>query len=396
MEPNSILVLGGLALVAVGLLVVIVRVQNLAVRVLSGALALTLAATAGMAMVNDYYGYYQSWTQLSADLSGSYGSFANTTIASRAVNGTPAGRLIALPLPGPTSGITRGGFVYLPPQYFQPRYARTAFPVVELLHGTPGKPTAWFVHLNVVSIADHLIAERRMGPVVLVMPTTSVGHNFQECVDAPGALDDTYITHDVRADVQARFRVSRDPAQWGVAGYSSGGYCAANLALRHPGAFGASGVMDGYYRPQDGPAAAALHNDPAAESANNPLGLAAALTRDARPLPAFWISAGTGVAADINGALAFTRALHGVEQVPLYRERDAGHNFYAWQPALPQLLSWMWQQLAPPDLRVQFPIAGGVQTHAIYAPGAQPTGHSRNSASMTQRQRGKQHGQRHV
>ena len=63
----------------------------------------------------------------------------------------------------------------------------------------------------------------------------------------------------------------------GVAGYSSGGYCAANLALRHRGSFGAAAVINGYFRAADGPPARA-EQWPAAGSANSPLYLAERLT----------------------------------------------------------------------------------------------------------------------
>jgi len=201
--------------------------------------------------------------------------------------------------------------------------------------------------------------------MVLVMPTMSVGTDYQECLDTAGALDDTYITRDVRDDITARLRVSPDAAEWGIAGYSSGGYCAANLALRHPAEFGASGIMDGYFRPQDGPAAKALHYDATAEAANDPLLEAATAGRDGGPLPAFWLSTGAADAGDLAGVRAFTTALHGVEAVPVYQVPGAGHNFYAWEPALPYFLQWAWTQLAPPDLRVQFPLAGPVRNTTI-------------------------------
>ena len=374
MEPNSISFMVTLFLVAAALLALLLRTRMLLVRLAAGLLSLVLAATGGMAVVNDYYGYYQSWSQLSADLSGSYSSFATTT-ASRTQTASAGGRLESLSLPGALSGINRPGLVYLPPQYFRPGYAHTRFPVVELLHGTPGNPAQWVVQLRIVQVMDRLIAAHDIGPLIVVMPTMSVGRSFQECVDAPGALDDTYITRDVRADVLARFRASTVSAEWGVAGFSSGGYCAANLALRHRSAFGAAGIMDGYFRPQDGPAAAALHFNRSAEAANDPLRLAAALPRGASPLPAFWISAGTGVAVDIQGARAFTAALHGVESVPLYQEPGAGHNFYAWSASVPRLLSWMWSELAPPQLRVRFPVAGAVRNGTLIAPPPIVVGH---------------------
>lgn len=374
MEPNSIALLVVLLAATAALLWVVARMRHIVVRVLAGLVATALAMTAGMGVVNDYFGYYETWSQLAADFSGNYASFT-VHAGDRADRASSGGRLEKVTLPGRHSGISRPGLVYLPPQYFQAKYRHVRFPVVELIHGTPGSPTSWVVHLEIVRLADTLIARHLIGPMVLVMPTMSVGRHFEECVNAPGALDDTYITQDVRADVEARFRVSRIPAEWGIAGYSSGGYCAANLAMRHRGSFGAAGIMDGYFRPQDGPAAAALHDNVAAEAANDPIRLAAALPAGASPLPAFWMSAGSGDAADLAGARAFAAALHGVERVPLFREPNAGHNFYAWAPALPHLFPWLWAELAPPSVRVRFPIAGGVQHELLPAPGAAPQQH---------------------
>lgn len=366
MEPNSIWLVALLLCAAGALIYVVARYRPLAAKIAGGLMAVVLSTAAGIAIVNDYYGYYQSWSQLSADLSGKYASFDATTTVARPVTRS-SGRIGVMTFRGPQSGITRSGLVYLPPQYFARRYAHTQFPVVELLHGTPGRPSDWTVHMGIVPMLNRMISLHEVGPMIIVMPTMSVGRHFQECVNAPGALDDTYITYDVRNDVLAKFRASRLPAEWGVAGYSSGGYCAANLALRHRAEFGAAGILDGYFRPTDGPAAAALHNNPAAEAANDPLLLAAALHRDVRPLPSFWISAGTGDKADIAAAHAFGAALHGVEQTTLYREPGARHNFYAWRPAVPRMLQWMWTQLAPPSLRVQFPITGPVHNSTIPA-----------------------------
>jgi enterochelin esterase-like enzyme len=271
-------------------------------------------------------------------------------------------------LAGAASGISRPGFVYLPPQYFEAKYAHVRFPVLELLHGSPGTPANWVFQINLAGIMDRLISHDLAGPMIVVMPAIDDGSRFEECVDAPNAKDDTYVTQDVRHDVLAHFRAATDPAEWGIGGYSSGGYCAANLALRHRADFGAAAMMDGYFQPTAGPAAAALQNDPAAEDANNPLLTASRLAAGAHPLPGFWLAAGTGDSADQRAARDFVHALHGVEQATLYREPGAGHNFYAWRPALAPMLVWMWSRLASPDLRVQFPIAGGVH-HALITPG---------------------------
>lgn len=377
MAPNSILLLVLLLVLAAAGVAGVIVLPRLFVKIGCGLLALLFAMTSGVAVVNDYYGYYQSWTQLSADLTGSDASFAGTTIPHRSVGRVRHGQLRAVTFRGARSGITRGGFVYLPPQYFEHPYAGVRFPVLELIHGSPGDPAFWIVHLHLVSVMEHLLAAHSLGPMIIVMPAMSVGRQYEECLDVPGgARDDTYISADVRADVLAGFRASRDPAQWGIAGLSSGGYCAVNLALRHRGLFGAAAAMDGYFRPGDGPAGRLLRHDRVLEAANDPLLAASRLTSGVHPLPAFWLSAGTGDAKDWAAALAFSRALHGVEQISVYREPGAAHNVYAWAPALPHLLAWAWTQLAPPSLRTQFPVAGPVHAGTITAP-RPPRGSSR-------------------
>jgi S-formylglutathione hydrolase FrmB len=328
-----------------------------------GVVALALAATGGMAVVNDYYGYYQTWGQLSADLTGSYAQFTSTALGNRS-DPQLTGKVISVPMPGAASGINRTGYVYLPPQYFQRTYAHTKFPVVELLHGTPSYAATWLVHMHVDSLANQLISHRLMGPMVLVMPQAYTGHTYQECLNSTHGQDDTYLTYDVRHDIESRFRVSTAPAEWAVSGISSGGYCAANLALRHPTMWGASGIISGYFRPQDGPAAAVLNHDPAAEDANDPLLLARQLTARSTPLPSFWLSAGMNDTADIAGAQAFAAALHGIERVTIFRD-PGSHDFYSFGPAFARVLPWAWTQIAPPSLRVRFPVAGGVTSRSI-------------------------------
>jgi enterochelin esterase-like enzyme len=363
-EPNSILLVVLVFLAAAGLLVVLVWRRHIVIKVAAGVVALALATFGGMALVNDYYGYYQTWGQLGADLTGNYSQFTSAAIGNRS-DAPLHGKVISLRLSGRESGINRGGYVYLPPQYFQKQYAHTRFPVVELLHGSPSYAASWLVHLHADQLANQLISKHLMGPMVLVMPQTYTGNTYEECLNSARGLDDTYLTYDVRHDIEGRFRVSTDPARWGLIGVSSGGYCAANLALRHRAMFGAAGIMSGYFRPQDGPAAQILGDNPAAEADNDPLLLARKLTFNSSPLPAFWLSAGTGAGADIAGARAFAAALHGVERVSLYREPGGGHNFYAFGPAFERVLPWAWMRLAPPDLRVRFPIAGGVTQRKV-------------------------------
>ncbi len=356
--PDSRLLTVLLVIASAGLLAAAIRYRLLPVKVLCGALSIMMAMTGGIAAVNYYYGYYKTWGALWADVHGGTGDLGTISAATTTTTTALAsGRFGWTTLPGKLSGYNRRALVYLPPQYGQARYADVRFPVAELFHGTPGTPLSWDSVLQINRVADTLIARHIIGPMVLVMPSINgSGRDYQDCVNGPGVSDETYLTRDVRADMLARYRVSADPYEWGAGGYSSGGYCAANLALRHPGSFGAAAVIEGYFQAADGPAGAALNDTGSLETANSPLNLAERLTPGSGPVPAFWVAAGTNDGADYRPATAFTAALNRIEQVPFVKLSNARDTGNAWQAALPTALAWMWQQLAPPDLRVMFPV----------------------------------------
>ena len=367
--PDSRLLTAVLIAASVALLVAAGRLRLLPVKALCGALSIAVAMTGGIAAVNYYYGYYTTWGQLAADFSGGAGNLGVIT-ATTSATALGSGRIGWVQLPGKLSGYSRRGLVYLPPQYSQARYAHLRFPVVELFHGTPGTPLSWSTVLRVGQVADSLLARHLIGPMVLVMPAINgTGHNYQDCVNGPRVNDETYLLKDVRNDILARYRVSHDPYEWGVGGYSSGGYCAANLALRHPGSFGAAAVLNGYFRAADGPAAGALSNSPSLEAANSPLYSAEKLTANSSPLPAFWVAAGAADKADYPAATMFTAAMNRVQQVPFVK-LNAGDTGGTWSAALPVALTWLWQQLAPPDLRVRFHVRTTARAliSSIYVP----------------------------
>jgi hypothetical protein len=355
--PDSQLLTALLIVASAGLLVAVFRLRPLPARIACGALSIVVAMTGGIAVVNYYYGYYTTWGQMWADFHGGTGNLGVITPATSA-SMLGSGRLGWTDLPGKLSGYDRRALVYLPPQYSQAKYARVRFPVVELFHGTPGtNPLAWDTRLRIGQVADSLLAKHLIGPMVLVMPTINgPGHQFQDCVNGPAVNDETYLTKDVRTDVYAHYRVSHDPYQWGLSGYSSGGYCAANLALRHPGSYGAAAVINGYFRAADGPAAGALNNSQQLEAANSPLYLAERLTLDSSPLPAFWVAAGTNDRPDYKPATMFAAAMDRIQQVPFVKLNNVGDTANGWAAALPAALTWLWQQLAPPDLRAMFPV----------------------------------------
>ncbi|HEY1824245.1 MAG TPA: alpha/beta hydrolase-fold protein [Trebonia sp.] len=353
--PDSQLLTVLLIALSVSLLVAAIRLRLLPVRAVCGALSIVVAMTGGVAVVNYYYGYYTTWGALWADFHGGTGGLGVISTATTSTSTLKSGHIGWITLAGKLSGYSRRGLVYLPPQYDEAQYAHVQFPVVELFHGSPGSPLGWETLLKISQVADSLLAEHLMGPMVLAMPAINgPGNDYQDCVNGPAVNDDTYLTQDVRTDIYSHYRVSHDPYEWGLGGYSSGGFCAANLALRHRDSFGAAAIINGYFQAADGPAGAALNNNKSLEAANSPLYLAERLTTDSSPMPAFWVAAGTNDKSDYPPATEFAAALGRIEPVPFIK-LSAGDTANAWEAALPTALSWLWQQLAPPDLRVLFP-----------------------------------------
>lgn len=368
MGPTSVSVFVVVGLLAVALLVCVARAPHWAWKAAAGAMSLIVGVFGGALVVNDFYGYYTSWGAAVADITGHGARYAlHEAVQEPGGSKTPAGRLISVTLPGPLSGISRKALVYLPPEYDDPQFRTVRFPVIELLHGSPGNPSSWIVGLHINRYVDQLIANRRMGPVVLVMPAINRTPRSQdECLDTPATKDDIYLSQDVPSDIRARFRVATDPAEWGLMGYSSGGYCAANLALRHRTSFGATAILDGYFVPSEGPAARALKN-PAALAANNPL-QAATAALPGTPMPACWVAAGTGNGADYRAAQSFANAMSRLTQTTLFIEPGFHHSPAAWRVGARAALPWLWQALAPPDLRLQNPTVSSPTAHP------QPTG----------------------
>src|SRR5579859_6470283 len=122
---------------------------------LSAQLGLVLVAAL---LINGYGDFYPTWGDLlGADQQVTFGASTGTSgdalptgHGSRLVrpdgpapaflSGRPAavGQVSSVRLLGPRTGLGQQAYVYLPPQYFQPAYARTRFPVVLMMTGFPG------------------------------------------------------------------------------------------------------------------------------------------------------------------------------------------------------------------------------------------------------------------
>jgi enterochelin esterase-like enzyme len=404
LEPQSTVFFLLLVVIFIGVLWWMLKASHVAVKILAGFLAFASAMVFGIATVNKYYDYYQTWGSAEADLTnqGPPATTVPTTVndpgtAFSALAGhhfqlsiaRQFGLTLHMTIHGRRSDITRAVYVSLPPQYFRPGfYQNYHFPVIELIHGFPGQPQDWITVLGVNSILDSLVSQHRARPAVLVMPDANGGRGVSlQCLNqARGPQDDTYLAKDLPDYIASQFRVQRPGTGWGVAGYSEGGFCAANLGLQHGLVYSFAGVLSGYFQPSDNQ----LMNPPRQVSPfggsrkqarlNSPADLLRSI-KLGRAIPQFWLGAGRADADDVRSAETFSQLLQ-VRQpaVTIKLVPNGGHTMLTWRLLLPPMLRWMTNGLAQ-------------QVTMYYSPAARARRAAAAAAAVAKRSgTGQQHG----
>jgi enterochelin esterase-like enzyme len=359
-----------------GLLVWVALARQVVFRVLAACLAFLPAMVFGVAAVNKFYDYYQTWGGMINDLTGQgTGSIPKYAAGGAGTNkqfdknigrvtsqaeDAQVGYLFQTSVTGAHSHLARDVYVYLPPQYFQKAYRHYKFPVIELLHGSPGDPQAWVDVMAVIPTFLSLLEPHPKDAAVLVMPDTDGGLRYElQCLNNPGGIQDmTFIARDVPEAIARIARVQPPGRAWGLAGYSEGGYCAANIALQDPKGYGAAGVLSGYFAPirsqvpaGNKPGGRPLKVDvflghPGLQLINTPREYVTRVPVN-DVLPAFWLAAGAQDKQDVLAAQNFRQLLQTrVANVPFMVVQGGGHQGSVWRAALGPMLRWMTPQLA--------------------------------------------------
>ncbi len=220
----------------------------------SGLACVVLVVAGTAAAVNRHFGLYRSWASLTGVNSRDLVPAENPHALARATAPLPSGiaarshgQLLSLHVPGELSQFpATGALVYLPPQYGAAGWGARGFPVAEAIPGSPGKPIDYINGMQADTQLDRAIAAHEIPPTIVVFPQSNVNvFRSLECTDtADGYLSETYLTTDVHAWVTQHLNTDR--RRWTILGYSTGGYCALNLAYRHPDLFARAASLDGY------------------------------------------------------------------------------------------------------------------------------------------------------
>ncbi|MGI5481351.1 alpha/beta hydrolase [Streptomyces lavendofoliae] len=202
------------------------------------------------------------------------GPKAEFTTANTLPDGT---RIGVTTLRGAKSGFTGKVWVWAPPQYFDPRYAASGFPVLIALPGGNGYPNNYWMgtDLKLQSSISEWSKEGKSLPFVVVMPVLNPDkEHYYDGSDIPGRPRmGTWMTEDVPDFVRANFRTFASRDGWAFMGSSSGGFVGLKSVLKHPDRFKAV-IASGPDTVPDSPLWAGHEKE---RRANDPERLAAAL-----------------------------------------------------------------------------------------------------------------------
>jgi enterochelin esterase family protein len=147
-------------------------------------------------------------------------------------------------------GQQRPVMVYTPPGYHQRRSAEPeeCLPLIVLMHGFGDDETAWTEVGRAHLIADNLIAQGKMAPVLIAMPyghpvPVATGAGTSDYFDRNNELYETDVVHDLLPFLEERFSVCANPSGRSIVGLSMGGGHAIHIGLRHTDIFSAIGAF---------------------------------------------------------------------------------------------------------------------------------------------------------
>jgi hypothetical protein len=326
-----------------------------------GLLAVTQVAAllAVLAYFNGYFEFYSGWDDL-------FGTNAGTSAIKRGQIGgaRPAplpptesittlgphrnqqtlaqdGLIDKVRFRGQSTGLDGEAFVMLPREYFQPTYSTRRFPVSVVLTGYPGNPYSLIRVMHFPALVRQGELAGKVQPTIYVlMRPTLVPPRDTECTDVPGGPQvESFFSVDVPASIGAHYRVATGRTGWGIMGDSTGGYCAAKIAMRHSDRFSAAVSLSGYFHSLQDLTTGDLYGGSRSVQDENDL----LWRQDHLPAPPISLL----VTSCKIGEKSYPQAQQFLSQVRAPMRADSlildsgGHNFRTFRRMMPASLEWM-------------------------------------------------------
>jgi enterochelin esterase-like enzyme len=235
----------------------------------------------------------------------------------------PHGKIETVEYDSKTVGNNRKTLIYTPPGYSKDM----KYPVLYLLHGIGGTEREWQRGAAPENILDNLIADKKIAPLIVVMPNGRAQPNDRAEGDvfrsAPAfAKFEADLLKDVIPFVEANYSVKADRENRALAGLSMGGGQSLNFGLGNLDTFAWIGGFS-----------SAPNTKPADQLMPNP-------DEVKGKIKLLWISCG-----DKDGLMNITQRVHAYlkeKNVPhTYHIEPGEHNFDVWRNDL----YWFAQQI---------------------------------------------------
>jgi enterochelin esterase-like enzyme len=254
----------------------------------------------------------------------------------------PTGQLSKVHIPGTISRFrARTGYLYLPPAYLVS--PRPLLPVVVLLAGQPGSPSHWVSWMHLADVLDgYAKAHLGLAPIALVVDDLGSFWGDPLCVDSPLGNSETYLAKDVPAWIRGHLQVTTDRHGWFIGGYSDGGTCSLQLALRAPAVYGGfvdiAGDRENTFGTRVDTIKRIFGGSAAAFARVNPLD---ELQHTRFPDTAAFLAAGTDDADSLPGQEQVRAACQGAGIDVAWLETPGGHTLTMWRAAFVQAVPWL-------------------------------------------------------
>jgi enterochelin esterase-like enzyme len=239
-------------------------------------------------------------------------------------------------------GQKRTILVYLPPTYNTHIGQNKRYPVLYLLHGSPGAAHDWFTAGKANQSTDTLLALNKIPELIMVLPdgngrpgaTSEWANSYDQ-----QQLIESYVVNDVVKYIDSKYRTIPDAANRAIGGLSMGGFGAMNIAIHHPDTFGSVISLGGYYY-----AEGSIWGDNAAYMQQNSPADVLPTKTQAWKLR-YYIGAGTQDQPYYTDAQQFVHELDRLH-IPYHLDVQQGHHSWKiWQTQMYNALLWLhWGQ----------------------------------------------------
>ncbi|TWG00352.1 alpha/beta hydrolase [Kitasatospora viridis] len=259
---------------------------------------------------------------------------------------TAAGPIMMTTLTGKKSGVTAKVWIWLPPEYNDPKYANYGFPVLTLYAGGQSNGyNTWTDDQLPIQVEDEqLVQQGKAHPFIMVMPVQNLVSNESQsldCSDIPGQPKmDTWMSQDVPDFVRANFRTIKSRDGWGLMGASTGAFCSAKMALQHPDQYKAAVPIDGYFDPDS----SFWKGHETERLANSPDVLVGQGKADVRMLA----TAGGATPDEVKLVKAWVAKAAPPTKIDYYEQPGGKHLTSHFKKMIPDTLQWLTQNLQGP------------------------------------------------